>query len=108
MEDKMKTDKIKVRDLNLFYGDFQALKEISISFAENSVAALIGPSGCGKSTFLRTLNRMNDLIENVTINGTVIVDEQSIYDKGLMSSTLESGLECCSKSPILSPYLSMT
>src|SRR5690554_5025864 len=82
MEDKMKTDKIKVRDLNLFYGDFQALKEISISFAENSVAALIGPSGCGKSTFLRTLNRMNDLIENVTINGTVIVDEQSIYDKG--------------------------
>jgi len=78
----MKTDKIKVRDLNLFYGDFQALKEISISFAENSVAALIGPSGCGKSTFLRTLNRMNDLIENVTINGTVIVDEQSIYDKG--------------------------
>ncbi len=70
---------LKINNLNLFYGDFQALKGINIEIEKNQVTALIGPSGCGKSTFLRTLNRMNDLIDNVKINGNVILDEIDIY-----------------------------
>ena len=72
-------DKIVVRDLDLFYGDQQALKNISLDMAEKSVTALIGPSGCGKSTFLRTLNRMQDLNPNVKILGQVRIDGQDIY-----------------------------
>ena len=72
-------DKIVVRDLDLFYGDQQALKKISLVMAEKSVTALIGPSGCGKSTFLRTLNRMQDLNPNVKILGQVRIDGQDIY-----------------------------
>lgn len=72
-------DKIVVRDLDLFYGDQQALKKISLDMAEKSVTALIGPSGCGKSTFLRTLNRMQDLNPNVKILGQVRIDGQDIY-----------------------------
>ncbi len=72
--------KISVKDLNLFYGEKQALKNININIKENKVTALIGPSGCGKSTFLRTLNRMNDLIENVTIDGKILVDGKDIYE----------------------------
>ncbi|SHE85221.1 phosphate ABC transporter ATP-binding protein, PhoT family [Thermoanaerobacter uzonensis DSM 18761] len=71
--------KIQVKDLDLFYGDVQALKKINLDVEENSVLALIGPSGCGKSTFVRTLNRMNDLIEGVKISGTVLLDGQDIY-----------------------------
>ncbi|GKS09184.1 phosphate import ATP-binding protein PstB [Paenibacillus chitinolyticus] len=71
--------KIKVNGLDLFYGDNQALHAIDLDIAPNSVSALIGPSGCGKSTFLRTLNRMNDLIDSVRINGTIKVDGQDIY-----------------------------
>ena len=77
----MKT-KFKVENLNLFYGDFQALHDINLELYENKVTALIGPSGCGKSTFLRTLNRMNDLIDGVKINGKILLDEQhDIYQK---------------------------
>ncbi|MDI3501668.1 MAG: phosphate transport system ATP-binding protein [Thermoanaerobacter sp.] len=71
--------KIQVKDLDLFYGDVQALKKINLDVERNSVLALIGPSGCGKSTFIRTLNRMNDLIEGVKINGTVLLDGQDVY-----------------------------
>lgn len=71
--------KLKISDLDLFYGDNQALKKINMNIKENKVTALIGPSGCGKSTFLRTLNRMNDLIDNVTIKGNVEVDGEDIY-----------------------------
>lgn len=71
--------KIKVRNLNLYYGDNQALKNINIDLEKNKVTAFIGPSGCGKSTFLRTLNRMNDLIDNVKIDGEIIVDGEDIY-----------------------------
>ena len=71
--------KISVKDLNLFYGEKQALYSIYIDIRENEVTALIGPSGCGKSTFLRTLNRMNDLIDNVKISGDVIIDGENIY-----------------------------
>ncbi|MFS0837495.1 phosphate ABC transporter ATP-binding protein PstB [Paenibacillus sp. UNC499MF] len=71
--------KIKVNGLDLFYGDNQALHSIDLDIAPNTVSALIGPSGCGKSTFLRTLNRMNDLIDSVRINGSIKVDGQDIY-----------------------------
>ncbi|MBB6715159.1 phosphate ABC transporter ATP-binding protein PstB [Clostridium gasigenes] len=71
--------KIQVRDLDLFYGDNQALKKINIDLEENKVTAFIGPSGCGKSTFLRTLNRMNDLIDGVKVTGEIIVDGEDIH-----------------------------
>ena len=71
--------KMSVRDLQLFYGDFQALKGISIPLKERQITALIGPSGCGKSTFLRCLNRMNDTIPGVRISGDVLLDGQDIY-----------------------------
>lgn len=77
----MKT-KFKVENLDLFYGDFQALHNINLELYENKVTALIGPSGCGKSTFLRTLNRMNDLIDTVKIEGKILLDgKKDIYEK---------------------------
>jgi phosphate transport system ATP-binding protein len=79
----MKQTKIFTKDLNLYYGSKQALKNITIDIPENRVTAFIGPSGCGKSTFLRTFNRMNDLIDNVTITGSVQIDGIDIYDKNL-------------------------
>lgn len=71
--------KISVKNLNLFYKDFQALKNVYLDVREKQVTALIGPSGCGKSTFLRTLNRMNDLYEGVKVEGLVELDGQDIY-----------------------------
>jgi phosphate transport system ATP-binding protein len=71
--------KIKVKELDLFYGDFQALKKIDFSLASREVAALIGPSGCGKSSFIRILNRMNDLIPSCRVKGTVLLDGDDIY-----------------------------
>lgn len=79
----MKNLKIKIEDLNLYYGAKQALKNISLEIPENQVTAFIGPSGCGKSTFLRTLNRMNDLIDGVKISGNVEIDGINIYDKNV-------------------------
>jgi phosphate transport system ATP-binding protein len=73
---------IEVRDLSLFYGEFQALKSIHLDIEARRITALIGPSGCGKSTFLRTLDRMNDLIEGVKISGKVIIDGEDIYRPG--------------------------
>ncbi len=70
---------ISVKDLNLHYGTNHALKNINIEIDKNSVTALIGPSGCGKSTFLRTLNRMNDLIDDVKIEGQVFFEDNNIY-----------------------------
>jgi phosphate transport system ATP-binding protein len=75
--------KVKVKDLSLRYGTNLALKNISMNIPEKMVTAFIGPSGCGKSTFLRTLNRMNDLIDNVTIEGEVKIDDINIYDKNI-------------------------
>ncbi|HEY5585463.1 MAG TPA: phosphate ABC transporter ATP-binding protein PstB [Ruminiclostridium sp.] len=71
--------RISTKNLNLFYGDLQALKNVSIDVPNNQVTALIGPSGCGKSTFLKTLNRMNDLIPNVTITGEVFFSGLNVY-----------------------------
>jgi phosphate transport system ATP-binding protein len=75
--------KVKVKDLSLRYGSNLALKKITMEIPEKMVTAFIGPSGCGKSTFLRTLNRMNDLIDNVTIEGEVFIDNINIYDKSI-------------------------
>jgi phosphate transport system ATP-binding protein len=75
--------KVKVNDLTLHYGTNPALKNINMEIPEKMVTAFIGPSGCGKSTFLRTLNRMNDLIDNVKIDGEVIIDGINIYDKDI-------------------------
>lgn len=72
---------ITVKNLDLYYGDHKALNGINMDIEKNSITAFIGPSGCGKSTFLRTLNRMNDLIPNVKIEGEVIYDGKNIYDK---------------------------
>jgi phosphate transport system ATP-binding protein len=73
--------KITTKELNLFYGRNHALKDINLSIESNKVTALIGPSGCGKSTYLRTLNRMNDLIDGVKITGTVKIDDRNIYER---------------------------
>ncbi len=72
-------DKFQVKDLDLFYGEAQALKKVSFDIKEKSITALIGPSGCGKSTFLRTLNRMNDLIPNVKITGSIKMEDKDLY-----------------------------
>lgn len=71
--------KIQAKKLNLYYGQSQALKQISLDVRPNAVVALIGPSGCGKSTFIKTINRMNDLIESVRIEGEILLDGQNIY-----------------------------
>ncbi|MDP3050558.1 MAG: ATP-binding cassette domain-containing protein, partial [Eubacteriales bacterium] len=72
-------NKFVVQNLNLFYKDVQALRSISMEIMKQQITALIGPSGCGKTTFLRVLNRMNDLIEGVRIDGTVLLDDQDIF-----------------------------
>jgi len=73
-------EKMKISALDLHYGDFQALKNINLSLPEKEITAFIGPSGCGKSTFLKTLNRMNDLVEGCRIQGEVLLDGENIYN----------------------------
>lgn len=73
-------NKFTIEALNLYYGDFQALKNVSMGLAPNEITAFIGPSGCGKSTLLKTLNRMNDLVEGCRIKGKVLLDDQDVYN----------------------------
>ena len=73
-------DKFRIQNLDLYYGDFQALKKINMSIPANEITAFIGPSGCGKSTLLKSLNRMNDLIEGCRIEGKVFLDDIDIYE----------------------------
>ncbi len=80
--------KICVQDLHLYYGENHALKRVSMSIRQNAVTAFIGPSGCGKSTFLKTLNRMNDLVENVKIEGKVFLDGEDVYAPGVDTTVL--------------------
>ena len=75
----MEQDKIVIEHLNLWYGSFQALKDINLRLPANEITAFIGPSGCGKSTLLKSLNRMNDLVEGCRIEGTVTLDGEDIY-----------------------------
>ena len=79
-------EKIKVKDLDLYYGDFKALKQVNLKIEEKEITAFIGPSGCGKSTLLKTLNRMNDLVEGCRIEGSVTLDGEDIY--GAMDPTI--------------------
>ena len=71
--------KLKVGGYSLFYGDFQALRDVTVQIPANRITAIIGPSGCGKSTFLRTFNRMNDLIPGVRVKGGVLLDGQDVF-----------------------------
>lgn len=80
--------KVKVENLNLYYGENHALKDVSMDIQENAVTAFIGPSGCGKSTFLKTLNRMNDLVDGVRIDGKVLLDGEDIYEPGVDTTIL--------------------
>ena len=73
-------NKIVTKDLNLYYGQNHALKNINVNLEEKKITALIGPSGCGKSTFLKTLNRMNDLIDHVRMEGEILLDNENVYD----------------------------
>ena len=73
--------KIKIEQMDLFYGNFQALKNINLEIYKNQITAFIGPSGCGKSTLLKSLNRMNDMVEGCKITGTITLDDEDIYGK---------------------------
>ncbi len=84
----MNKTKILVEDLHLYYGENHALKGVNMDIKENAITAFIGPSGCGKSTFLKTLNRMNDLVDNVRITGTVKLDGEDIYGKKIDTTIL--------------------
>ena len=80
--------KVKVENLNLYYGENHALKDVNMDIQENAVTAFIGPSGCGKSTFLKTLRRMNDLVDGVRIVGKVLLDGEDIYDPSVDTTIL--------------------
>lgn len=94
--------------LNLYYGENHALKDISIDIKANKITALIGPSGCGKSTFLRTIDRMNDLIPSVKITGSLTFHGQEIYAPAWTSPTCAGASAWCSRSPTPFPCLSTT
>ena len=76
-------NKLEIKDLNLFYGDFHALTNIQMNIEENRITAFIGPSGCGKSTLLRSINRMNDLVEGCRIEGQILLDGKNVYDRSM-------------------------
>lgn len=84
----MEKSKISVKNLNLHYGENHALKDVSMEIKDHAITAFIGPSGCGKSTFLKCLNRMNDLVDNVRIEGQVLLDGEDIYDKRVDTTLL--------------------
>jgi len=84
--------KAEAKNINFYYGDFLALKDVSLAFPDKTVTALIGPSGCGKSTFLRLFNRMNDLIDHTRIEGEVIVNGEDIYSKGIIIDELRKSV----------------
>lgn len=84
----MENSKITVKDLNLHYGENHALKDVNMEIPNNAITAFIGPSGCGKSTFLKCINRMNDLVENVRIEGQILLDGEDVYDKRVDTTLL--------------------
>ena len=84
--------KAETKNVNFYYGDYLALKDINLAFPDKTVTALIGPSGCGKSTFLRLFNRMNDLIDHVRIEGEVLVNGQDVYSKEIIIDQLRKSV----------------
>ena len=95
----MNTVKIYTKNLDLFYGDVQALKSVAMDVFSNNVTALIGPSGCGKSTYLKTLNRMNDTVAGVKITGDVFLDGEDVYGKGVDVTVLRKKIGMVFQSP---------
>ena len=94
---------METRKLNFSYGEKQALYEISLKIPEKSVTAFIGPSGCGKSTYLRCLNRMNDIIPDIRVDGEVLLDDRDVYGPGRTSWTCAGASGWCSRSRTRSP-----
>ncbi len=84
----MNNSKISVRNLNLHYGENHALKNVNMNIRDHAITAFIGPSGCGKSTFLKCINRMNDLVDSVRIEGQILIDSENIYDKNVDTTLL--------------------
>lgn len=97
------TAKIRVKDFNLYYGGFHALKDITVSFEKNTITAVIGPSGCGKSTFLRSINRMNDTIKGVSTRGQILLDGKDIYGPGVDVTWLRSRVGMVFQRPVVFP-----
>ena len=95
----MSETKLLVSDVDLWYGDFQALKKINLDIKENEITAFIGPSGCGKSTMLKCLNRMNDLVEDCRIEGHMLLDGEDIYDAGYDVNLLRKRVGMVFQSP---------
>jgi phosphate transport system ATP-binding protein len=95
--------KLRARGFELFYGEFQALKGLDVDFPEKSITAIIGPSGCGKSTFLRSLNRMNDLIEGVRVAGEIVYGGTNIYDPSVDVTWLRSRIGMVFQRPVAFP-----
>ena len=79
--------KISARDVQVFYGDTHAIKDVDVDIEDKTVTAFIGPSGCGKSTFLRCINRMNDTIDVARVEGKITLDDEDIYDKSIVPET---------------------
>lgn len=84
--------KLSIKNMNLFYDDFQALHNVNLEIPKNQITAFIGPSGCGKSTLIKSLNRMNDLIEGCKIKGDILLDEEDIYKKDFDVNVLRKKL----------------
>lgn len=95
--------KIRVENFSLYYGDFLALKNINVDFHEKAVTAIIGPSGCGKSTFLRSINRMNDLIQGVRVEGSIYLEGKNIYDPQVDVTWLRSRIGMVFQRPVVFP-----
>ena len=85
-------DKMTIKDMNLYYGDFHALKNVNLNLGEKEITAFIGPSGCGKSTLLKSLNRMNDLVDDVKITGKVLLDGDDIYEEHVDTTILRENV----------------
>lgn len=103
VEKEMGNSKISTRGLNLYYGDNHALQDVDMDIRANAVTAFIGPSGCGKSTFLKSLNRMNDLVEGVRIEGMVTLDGENIYDSKVDTTLLRKKIGMVFQQPNLFP-----
>jgi len=98
---------IQVKNLNAWYGDFLAIKDINLEIEEKKVTALIGPSGCGKSTFIRTLNRMHEVIEGARVEGEIIVDDKNIYDYDVDPVTIRHKIGMVFQKPNPFPTMSI-
>jgi len=98
------SDKIRVENLNLYYNQYQALFDVNVTFKKNNVTALIGPSGCGKSSFLRTINRLNELIEGSSTSGKIYIDQTPIYDKSLDVVSLRKRVGMVFQKPSVFPF----